>query len=179
MANPIDSDALDQLFLAARTHNAWQTREVPDSLLRRLVELMKMAPTSANCSPVRLVFVKSPEAKSLLRPHLSSGNAAKTMAAPVTAIVAYDLKFYDQLPRLFPHTDARSWFTSSEALATETAFRNGTLQGAYLILAARALGLDCGPMSGFDRPGSMPPSSPAPTFAPISLSISALAIRRD
>lgn len=153
MPAPLAQDALDQLFLAARTHNAWLPKDIPDSVLHRLVDTLKMAPTSANCSPLRLVFVKSAAAKAKLEPLLSAGNRAKTMAAPVTAIVAHDLKFYDLLPRLFPHTDARSWFTSSEAHANTTAFRNGTLQGAYLILAARALGLDCGPLSGFDNAG--------------------------
>jgi 3-hydroxypropanoate dehydrogenase len=126
---------------------------LPDALLRQLVDTMKMAPTSANCSPVRLVFVKSPAAKARLKPHLSAGNLVKTMSAPVTAIVAHDQKFYDHLPRLFPHADAKSWFTGSEAHANTTAFRNGTLQGGYLIMAARALGLDSGAMSGFDNAG--------------------------
>jgi 3-hydroxypropanoate dehydrogenase len=110
-----------------------------------------MGPTSANCSPMRVVFVKSPEAKERLRPALSAGNTAKTMAAPVTAIVAYDLDFIEMLPRLFPHDNARAWFEGKEELIRTTAFRNGTLQGAYLMMAARALGLDCGPMSGFDN----------------------------
>ena len=153
MAEPLSDGALAQLFHDARTHNAWASKDVPDALLHKLVDAMKMAPTSANCSPARLVFVKSAAAKETLKPFLSAGNTAKTMAAPVTAIVAYDLKFYDQLPKLFPHADARSWFTSSEAHANATAFRNGSLQGAYLIMAARALGLDCGPMSGFDNAG--------------------------
>ncbi|TPL54319.1 malonic semialdehyde reductase [Mesorhizobium sp. B2-4-6] len=137
------------IFTEARTHNKWTDRPVSDDTLRQLYDLLKMAPTSANCSPGRFVFVRSPEAKEKLRPALSSGNSAKTMAAPVTAIVAYDEAFYDRLPELFPHTDARSWFTSSPDVAHETAFRNGTLQGGYLILAARMLGLDAGPMSGF------------------------------
>jgi len=153
VAQALAKDALDQLFFTARTHNAWLAKDVPESLLHALVDAMKMAPTSANCSPVRLVFVRSRSAKEQLKPFLSAGNLAKTMAAPVTAIVAHDLKFYDHLPRLFPHADAKSWFTSSEAHANTTAFRNGTLQGAYLIMAARALGLDCGPMSGFDNDG--------------------------
>jgi 3-hydroxypropanoate dehydrogenase len=153
MADPLPKAALDQLFFEARTQNAWAPRPVPDNLLHEIVDAMKMAPTSANCSPVRLVFVRTPEGKARLKPHLSAGNLAKTMAAPVTAIVAHDLKFYDQLPRLFPHADAKSWFTSSETHANTTAFRNGTLQGAYLIMAARALGLDCGAMSGFDNAG--------------------------
>jgi 3-hydroxypropanoate dehydrogenase len=153
MSTTLPKSAMDQLFFEARTHNAWAAKDVPDSLLIQLVDVMKMAPTSANCSPARLVFVKSREAKARLKPHLSAGNAAKTMAAPVTAIVAYDLKFYDHLPRLFPHADAKSWFTGSEAHANTTAFRNGTLQGGYLIMAARALGLDSGAMSGFDNAG--------------------------
>jgi 3-hydroxypropanoate dehydrogenase len=153
MHSALPKPALDQLFLEARTHNAWTAQPVSDDQLRQLVDVMKMAPTSANCSPARLVFVKSPEAKEKLRPHLSAGNLEKTMTAPVTAIIAYDLKFYDHLPKLFPHADAKSWFTSSEAHANTTAFRNGTLQGAYLILACRALGLDCGGMSGFDNAG--------------------------
>ena len=147
----IDAGALDALFREARTHNAWTDRPVTDDDLRAVFDLMKWAPTSANCEPARFVFVRSPEAKERLRPALSAGNTAKTMAAPVTAIVAYDPRFYDRLPYLFPHADARSWFAGSEALAAETAFRNGTLQGAYFIIAARALGIDCGPMSGFDR----------------------------
>ncbi len=153
MADALSNTALDQLFLEARTHNAWTSQPVSDAQLRQLVDTMKMAPTSANCSPARLVFVKSAEAKAKLKPFLSSGNMEKTMAAPVTAIIAHDLKFYDHLPRLFPHADAKSWFTSSEAHANTTAFRNGTLQGAYMILACRALGLDCGGMSGFDNAG--------------------------
>ncbi len=151
--HPIDETALRQIYLDARTHNAWQPREVPDQLLRRLVDVLKMAPTSANCSPARILFVKSPEAKQRLSPHLSEGNRAKTLAAPATAIIGYDLEFYEHLPKLFPHTDARSWFAGNDAKIRETAFRNGTLQGAYLIVAARALGLDCGPMSGFDNAG--------------------------
>ena len=153
MADTLPKTAIDQLFLEARTHNAWRAQPVSDSQLRQLVDVMKMAPTSANCSPARLLFVKSAEAKEKLRPHLSAGNLDKTMTAPVTAIIAYDLKFYDHLPKLFPHADAKSWFTSSETHANTTAFRNGTLQGAYLILACRALGLDCGGMSGFDNAG--------------------------
>lgn len=137
------------IFTEARTHNKWLERPVSDETLRQLYDLVKMGPTSANCSPARFVFVRSPEAKEKLRPALSSGNAEKTMAAPVTVIVAYDEAFYDRLPELFPHADARSWFTSSPDVAHETAFRNGCLQGAYLIVAARMLGLDTGPMSGF------------------------------
>ncbi|MCC7252237.1 malonic semialdehyde reductase [Hyphomicrobium sp.] len=153
MSSAIDQAALSQLFLSARTHNAWQDRPVPDELLAQVVDLMKLGPTSANCEPARIVFVKSPEAKARLRPFLSAGNLDKTMAAPVCAIIGYDLEFYEKLPRLFPHTDAKSWFTGKPEHVVETAFRNGSLQGAYLILAARALGLDCGPMSGFDQAG--------------------------
>ena len=153
MAQPLDNAALDQLFDKARTHNKWQPREVPDELLKKIVEHMKWGPTSANCSPARIVFVKSQEAKARLKPHLSPGNVDKTMAAPATAILAYDLKFYDYLPRLFPSADAKSWFAGKKEHADITAFRNGTLQGGYFILAARALVLDCGPMSGFNNAG--------------------------
>ncbi len=145
------ADALDRAFLEARTHNAWLDQPVDEALLRRVHEVARMGPTSANCSPMRVVFVRSKAAKERLRPALSAGNLAKTMAAPVTAIIAYDLKFYEHLPRLFPHDQtARSWFEGKPNV-TETAFRNGTLQGAYFIVAARMLGLDCGPMSGFDN----------------------------
>jgi len=153
MAHPLDSAVLDQLFDKARTNNKWQPREVPDDLLVRIVDHMKWAPTSANCSPARIVFVKSKDAKERLKPHLSEGNVAKTMAAPATAILAYDLKFYEYLPRLYPPADAKSWFAGKKEHADTTAFRNGTLQGGYFILAARALGLDCGPMSGFNNAG--------------------------
>ncbi len=146
----LSDTALDQLFRTARTHNAWQARPVDDALLRELVELTLWAPTSANASPARFVFVKSPEAKAQLKPALAEGNVDKTMAAPVTAIVGMDMAFHEQLPKLFPHADARSWFAGNDALIEATAFRNSSLQGAYLILAARALGLDVGPMSGFD-----------------------------
>lgn len=145
-------DALDALFRDARTHNAWRDEPVSDDTLQELYGLMRMAPTSANTSPARFVFLRTKEAKERLAPALSSGNLEKTMAAPVTAIIAYDPKFYEKLPQLFPHNpDARGWFTSNEALAATTAFRNGTLQGAYFIIAARAVGLDVGPMSGFDN----------------------------
>lgn len=153
MTTRLDAPALAQLFTDARTHNAWQDKEVPDALLRDLVELMRWAPTSANTSPARIVFVKSPEAKARLKPLLMEGNVEKSMAAPVTAIIAHDLDFYEHLPRLFPHTDARSWFVGKPDFIANSAFRNGTLQGGYFILAARALGLDCGPMSGFDNAG--------------------------
>ena len=147
----IDAHSLDLLFRTARTHNGWQPKPVPDSLLHELFDLAKMAPTSANCSPMRVVFVTSAEGKERLKPALSAGNLEKTMAAPVTAIIANDTQFYEELPKLFPHADAKSWFTSNQALTDITAMRNGTLQGGYLMLAARAVGLDCGPMSGFDN----------------------------
>jgi 3-hydroxypropanoate dehydrogenase len=150
MSEPIDAQCLDQLFFDARTHNEWQDRPVSDKLLRELFDVLRWPPTSANCSPARIVFVKSPEAKAKLLPALIEGNVEKTRAAPVTAIIGYDLEFHEHLPKLFPHTDARSWFVGNQPLIEATAFRNGTLQGAYLIMAARALGLDCGPMSGFD-----------------------------
>jgi 3-hydroxypropanoate dehydrogenase len=153
MSAMISQAALDQLFVDARSQNAWQSLDIPDETLLQLFDIVKMGPTSANCSPARYLFVKSQEAKARLKPHLSGGNTEKTMTAPVCAIVGYDQAFYEHLPRLFPHTDAKSWFTSSPELAQETAFRNGTLQGGYLIIAARALGLDCGPMSGFDQEG--------------------------
>ncbi|HSM28159.1 MAG TPA: malonic semialdehyde reductase [Thioalkalivibrio sp.] len=150
MSDRIDAHALDQLFFEARTHNEWLDRPVSDDLLKALFDTLRWAPTSANCSPARIVFVKSPEAKARLLPALIEGNVEKTRTAPVTAIIGHDLEFHEQLPRLFPHTDARAWFAGNQPLIEATAFRNGTLQGAYLILAARALGLDCGPMSGFD-----------------------------
>jgi 3-hydroxypropanoate dehydrogenase len=146
----LNDSALDTLFREARTHRAWQDREVGDDVLHAVYDLAKMAPTSGNCSPMRVLFVKSAEAKARLRPALDKGNVAKTMAAPATAIIAYDLEFYDHLPRLAPHMDARALFVGNDPLIQETAFRNGCLQGAYLIIAARALGLDCGPMDGFD-----------------------------
>jgi 3-hydroxypropanoate dehydrogenase len=154
MAMRLDQATLKQLLLEARTHNVWQPREVPDQLLKELVDLMKMGPTSANCSPARIIFVKSKEAKDRLKPFLSEGNRDKTMRAPVCAIIGYDLAFYDHLPRLFPHNqEARSWFAGKPEHIRTTALRNGSLQGGYFILAARALGLDCGPMSGFDNAG--------------------------
>ena len=154
MATPIDKSALDQLLLTAPTHNKWLDKDVPDSLLRELVDVMKMGPTSANCQPARIVFVKSAAAKERLKPFLSEGNRDKTMSAPACAIIGYDLEFYENLSRTFPHNQsAKSWFTSNAAFAEATAFRNGSLQGAYFILAARALGLDTGPMSGYDQAG--------------------------
>jgi 3-hydroxypropanoate dehydrogenase len=146
----LDATALDQLFRNARTHNGWQDKPVPDSLLTELHDIMKWGPTSANCWPLRVVYVKSPDAKARLMPLLMEGNRAKTAAAPVIALLGMDMAFYEELPRLFPHTDAKSWFVGNDALIAATAFRNSSLQGAYFMLAARALGLDCGPMSGFD-----------------------------
>jgi 3-hydroxypropanoate dehydrogenase len=151
MSKILDDAALDALFRNARTHNAWQAKPVSDALLQAVWELAKMPPTSANCSPMRVLFLKSAAAKERLKPALSEGNRAKTMAAPVAAIIGYDLEFYEKLPFLFPHTDARPWFAGKPEVIQATAFRNGSLQGAYLIMAARALGLDCGPMSGFDN----------------------------
>lgn len=146
----IDDKALDTLFRAARTHGAWLGKPVGDALLRQLWDLAKMPPTSANSQPARIVFVRSAAAKEKLRPCLSAGNVDKTMAAPVTAIVAHDLEFFELLPKLYSHVDMRANFAGKPEAAATAAFRNGSLQGAYLILAARALGLDCGPMSGFD-----------------------------
>ena len=151
MAGVIDRQALSRLFLDARTQNAWAAGDVTDEQLHQLVDLMKMAPTSANCSPARILFLRSDEAKARLKPHLIEGNIDKTMTAPVVAIIGFDLEFYQHLPKLFPHTDAKSWFEGNEKLIYDTAFRNGTLQGAYFIMAARAIGLDTGPMSGFDN----------------------------
>ncbi|MEZ5854015.1 MAG: malonic semialdehyde reductase [Hyphomicrobiaceae bacterium] len=154
MTSHLGQEALNQLFLEARTHNAWQKKDVPDSVLKELVDILKWGPTSANCQPVRIRFVKSAAAKERLSPSLSSGNREKTMAAPVCAIIAHDLRFYEYLPRLFPHNqDARTWFEGNEAVVQATAMRNGTLQGAYFMMAARALGLDVGAMSGFDNAG--------------------------
>ncbi len=151
MRPTLDDAALDLLFRQARTHRAWLDRPVPDELLRRVYELAALGPTSANCSPMRVRFVKSREAKERLRPALTPGNVDKTMQAPVTAIIAYDLAFPDLLPRLFPTADMRANFVGKPELIATTAFRNGSLQGAYLMLAARACGLDVGAMSGFDN----------------------------
>ena len=147
----VDDSALDTIFRTARTQNAWTSKPVADETLHALYELLKFGPTSANCSPARFAFLRTAESRQRLFPALSAGNVEKTLTAPVTVIVAYDPRFYDRLPQLFPHADARAWFAGNAALAEETAFRNGTLQGAYLIIAARAVGLDAGPMSGFDR----------------------------
>ena len=148
----IDAAGLDLLFREARSHNAWTDEAVTDETVKELYDILKFGPTSANSSPARFVFVRTKEGKERLAPALSSGNMAKTMAAPLTAIVAYDPKFFEKLPKLFPHNlDAMNWFTSNDSLAATTAFRNGTLQGAYLMIAARSLGLDVGGMSGFDN----------------------------
>ena len=135
----------------ARTYTAWQERPVTDDLLRQVYDLAKLGPTSSNCCPMRVVFVKTAEAKARLKPSLNEGNVEKTMKAPATAIVAYDTLFFDLLPRLYPQRDFRSMFVANAELARITAFRNGSIQGGYLIIAARALGLDCGPMSGFNN----------------------------
>lgn len=147
----LDAASLDRVFREARTFSKWSAKQVSDEDLRALYDLLKMGPTSANCSPARFAFLRNPWSKDRLKPALSAGNLEKTMAAPVTVIVAHDPHFYDNLPRLFPHADAKVWFTSNPGLAEQTAFRNGSLQGAYLIMAARSLGIDAGPMSGFDN----------------------------
>ena len=146
----LPEESLATLFTAARTHNEWFDIAVSDAQLEMLYDLMKWGPTSANCSPARIVFVRTPEAKAKLLPAMSAGNQDKTRTAPVTAIIGMDMQFYDKLPLLFPHADAKSWFVGNQAMIDATAFRNASLQGAYLMLAARSIGLDCGPMSGFD-----------------------------
>jgi 3-hydroxypropanoate dehydrogenase len=152
MSQPLSFEAIDQLFLEARTHTVWLDQPVTDETLRAVYDLMKCGPTSMNCSPARILFLRTQEAKERLRPALMAANVDKTMAAPATAIVGFDLKFYEHLSKLFPHhKGARDMFANSPDLAQISAMRNGTLQGGYFILAARALGLDCGPMSGFDN----------------------------
>src|SRR5580765_1698403 len=152
MSTVLNDDGLDLLFRKARTHSAWLPEPVDDALLRRVYDLAKMGPTSANMCPMRLVFVKSKAAKEKLKPALDAGNVDKTMAAPVTAILGMDIHFFEQLPKLFPHADAKAWFKDLPDNVLEyIALRNSSLQGAYFMLAARALGLDCGPMSGFDN----------------------------
>lgn len=146
----LDQQALAQLFTDARSHNGWLDKPVSDEQCQAIYDLLKWAPTSANSSPARFVFVKSAEQKQQLLSCMAEGNVAKVAAAPVTVIIGMDMEFYEKLPQLFPHTDARSWFAGNDAVVQATAFRNSSLQGAYLMLAARALGLDCGPMSGFD-----------------------------
>lgn len=151
MTEMLSADALDVIFRDARSYNGWQDKPVSDEQIAAIYDLMKMGPTSANMQPARIVWVKSPEAKQKLADCASEGNKAKILAAPVTAIIGYDIDFHEELPWLFPHTDAKSWFEGDEAGREVGAFRNSSLQGAYLIIAARALGLDCGPMSGFDN----------------------------
>jgi 3-hydroxypropanoate dehydrogenase len=148
----VTEDSLDLIFRHARTHSVWLDKPVDDHLLRQVYVLAKMGPTSANMCPVRIVFVKSREAKERLRPALYAGNVAKTISAPVTAIIGMDIHFFEKLPQLFPHADAKAWFKDlPENVLEHTALRNGSLQGGYFMLAARSLGLDCGPMSGFDN----------------------------
>lgn len=147
----LDDHALDLLFREARTHRHWQDRPVEPQLLERIWNDAKFGPTSANCQPLRVVFVASPEGKERLKPCLMDGNVEQTMTAPVTAIFGHDLEFFEELPRLYPGTDARSWFAGKEKAAESNAFRNASLQAGYFMLAARAHGLDCGPMSGFKQ----------------------------
>ena len=147
----LDENGLNLLFLEARSQRGWTDQSVSEATLRQLYDLAILGPTSANCLPMRLVFAASLEAKNKLKPCLGTNNIEKVMAAPVTAIVAYDLEFAGYLPKFFPHADAKSWFTGNTVLTETTALRNGSMQGAYLIMAARSLGLDCGPMSGFDN----------------------------
>jgi 3-hydroxypropanoate dehydrogenase len=147
----VKQEMLDLFFLKARTHHAWLDRTIDDKILKQAYDLARMGPTSANDNPMRLIFIKSQEAKNRLKPALSPGNIDQTMNAPVTAIIAYDLEFYEYLPRLFPHADAKSWYVGQPEATYATAFRNGTLQAAYFMLACRSLGLDLGPMSGFDN----------------------------
>lgn len=151
MSEILSDAALDQIFRQARTYRAWLPGEVSDVLLEAVYDLAKMGPTSANCCPMRVAFLRTREAKERLRPALDAGNVDKTMAAPVTAIIAYDIEFYEKFPKLAPQRDGRKIFAGKDRLIEETVMRNGSLQGAYFIIAARALGLDCGPMSGFDR----------------------------
>jgi 3-hydroxypropanoate dehydrogenase len=147
----LNEEVLERVFTKARTHSVWLPEPVGDELLHQIYDLMKWGPTSANCCPARIVFVKSKEAKEKLLPCMAEGNVEKTKTAPVTAIIAHDMEFYENLPKLFPHAPARAWFAGNQPLAESTAFRNGSLQGAYFMIAARVLGLDCGPMSGFNN----------------------------
>jgi 3-hydroxypropanoate dehydrogenase len=149
--NILTGQAINQIFTEARTHNGWLSQPVSEDVLLKAYDLMKFCPTSANCCPLRIVFIKTPEGKARLKPTLMEGNVEKTMAAPVVAILAQDTHFYEHLPFLFPHADAKSWFVGNPPVIAETAMRNSSLQAAYFILAARACGLDCGPMSGFDK----------------------------
>ncbi len=148
---PLADTALDQIFNEARSYNGWLDKPVSDEQIAAIYDLMKMAPTSVNMQPARIVWVKSPEAKARLAELAMEANQPKITGAPVVAIIGYDVDFHEQLPWLFPHTDAKSWFEGDEQGREEGAFRNSSLQGAYLMLAARALGLDCGPMSGFSN----------------------------
>lgn len=147
----LSADALDQIFREARSYNGWLDKPVSDEQIHAIYELTKMGPTSANMQPARIVWVKSGEAKARLAGCASEGNKAKIEVAPVTAIIGYDIDFHEELPWLFPHDNAKSWFEGDEEGRKTNAFRNSSLQGAYLMIAARALGLDCGPMSGFDN----------------------------
>lgn len=151
MSTILEPNGYDLLFGQARTYSSFHPQAVPDDLLRQAWNLARMGPTSVNCQPARIVFVRSTEAKARLKPILAPGNVDKTMAAPVTAIIAHDMAFYERLPDLFPHADAKAWFVGNEPMIQGTAMRNGTLQGGYFLLALRAVGLDCGPMSGFDN----------------------------
>ena len=151
---PLPGASLDQLFRTARSYNAFEPEAIPAALIREMYELAKWGPTASNGNPARFVFLVTPEAKARLAPHMSSSNRPKTLAAPVNVLIAYDLEFWKLTPKLFPHKpDAGSWFSSSPEAALEAALRNGSLQGAYLMMAARSLGLDCGPMSGFKPDG--------------------------
>ena len=154
MGKAVNDEGLDIIFRQARSQNAWQEKPLSNTLLRAVYDLMKWGPTSANCSPARFLFLTSQDAKERLVPHVLGTNAEKTRTASAVAIVGYDIEFYERIPELFPHNPgARDWFSGDAQVAETTAFRNGTLQGAYLMIAARALGLDCGPMSGFDNAG--------------------------
>lgn len=154
MKPTVNEHALNQIFREARSYSRWADEPVPDQVLQELYELMKWGPTSANCFPIRILFLKSKAAKERIKAHLMEANVVKVMTSPVTAILAFDTKFYDLIPELFPHEpEAREWFSGDPEGAFETAFRNSSLQGAYFLIAARSLGLDCGPMSGFDQDG--------------------------
>lgn len=174
MNAPLNSAALDTLFRQARTHSVWTDKAVTEDTLRQVYDLACLGATSANCQPGRFVFIRTPEAKERLKPCLAPGNLDKTMTAPVTVLIGHDMAFYENLPRLFPHTDARAWFVGQDTLISDTAFRNGGLQGAYLMLAARALGLDCGPMSGFDADKAEVAFFPQGGSRPISCAIWAM-----
>jgi 3-hydroxypropanoate dehydrogenase len=150
-AQSLPEEALERIFTKARTHNGWLSEPVDDNLLKQIYDLMKWGPTSANSCPARIVFVKSTQAKEKLLPCMAPGNVEKTKTAPVTAIIAKDMEFYEKLPTLFPHAPARSWFAGNQPFIESTAFQSSTLQGAYFMIAARSLGLDCGPMAGFDN----------------------------